>query len=77
MVTKDLLKAEIDRVPDEHLGVLYRIVKALEEPAENPETGELEDRAWKALLKTAYGSTADAPLERGKQGSYEIREPLE
>jgi hypothetical protein len=77
VVTKELLKAEIDRVPDEHLGVLYRIVKALEEPAENPEIGKLEDSAWKALLKAAYGSTADAPIERGEQGSYEVREPLE
>lgn len=66
MVTKDLLKAEIDRVPEEHLGVLYKIVRALEEPAEKSEIGKLEDSAWKALLNTAYGSTADAPIERGE-----------
>ena len=77
MVTKDLLKAEIDRVPEEHLGVLYKIVRALEEPAEKAQIAELDDGAWKALLKTAYGSTADAPIERGEQGSYEVREPLE
>lgn len=77
MVTKDLLKAEIDRVPEEHLGVLYKIVRALEEPAEKSAMENLDDSAWKALLKTAFGSTADAPIERGEQGSYEVREPLE
>lgn len=73
MVTKDLLKAEIDKVPQEHLGVLYRIVKALEEPASE----ELDEASWKAFIAETYGSMADAPIERGEQGSYEIREPLE
>ena len=73
MVTKDLLKAEIDKVPEEHLGVLYKIVKALEEPARK----ELDEAEWKAFIAETYGSTADAPIERGEQGSYEVREPLE
>lgn len=73
MVTKDLLKAEIDKVPEEHLGVLYKIVKALEEPLRK----ELDEAAWKAFVAEAYGSMGDAPIERGEQGSYEVREPLE
>ena len=73
MVTKDLLKAEIDKVPEEHLGVLYKIVKALEEPARE----EPDEAAWKAFIAETYGSTADAPIERGEQGSYAVREPLE
>jgi hypothetical protein len=32
---------------------------------------------WKAWIAEAYGSTADAPIERGEQGSYEVREPFE
>jgi hypothetical protein len=31
---------------------------------------------WKAWIVETCGSTADAPIERGEQGSYEIREPL-
>lgn len=74
MITKDLLKAEIDKVPDEHLGVLYKIVKALEE---EPARKELDEAAWKAFIAEAYGSMGDAPIERGEQGHYEVREPLE
>ena len=73
MITKDLLKTEIDRVPEEHLGVLYKIVKALEEPPRE----EPDEASWKAFIAETYGSTADAPIERGEQGSYEVREPLE
>jgi hypothetical protein len=58
-VTKELLKAEIDKVPEEHLGVLFRIVQALEEPAGARD----EDAAdWKAWVNAHYGSFADAPL---------------
>ena len=73
VITKDLLKAEIDRVPEEHLAVLYKIVKALEEPSKR----EPDEAVWRASIAEAYGSMADAPIERGEQGSYEVREPLE
>lgn len=73
-VTKELLKAEIEKVPEEHLGVLFRIVQALEEPpAARSETAA----DWKAWVDKHYGSFADAPIERGEQGDYEVREPLE
>ena len=77
MITKDLVKSEIDNVPEENLGVLYRIVKALEEPARSSIVSEPDESTWKARIAEAYGGTADAPLERGQQGSYEVREPLE
>lgn len=77
MITKELLKAEIDKVPDEHLGVLFRIVKALEEPTRTPDARKQGQTSWKAWIAEAYGSTADAPIERGDQGRFEIREPLE
>jgi hypothetical protein len=79
VITKELLKAEIDKVPDEHLRVLYKIVKALEEPsrAPNSEIRKQEETSWKAWIAETYGSTADAPIERGEQGSYEVREPFE
>ena len=76
MITKDLLKTEIDNVPEENLGVLLKIIKALEEPVRAPES-TLESRAqWLAFIADTFGSTSDAPLERGKQGSYEVREPF-
>jgi hypothetical protein len=36
-----------------------------------------ETDMWKAWIAEMYGSTADAPIERGEQGSYEVREPLD
>jgi hypothetical protein len=79
VITKELLKAEIDKVPEENLGVLYKIVKALEDPREETSARlQAEDTAsWKAWVAETYGSTADAPIERGEQGSYEVREPFE
>jgi hypothetical protein len=78
VVTKDLLKAEIDKVPEQNLGVLYKIVKALEDPDEETPSRRAEDAtAWKAWIGETYGSTRDAPIERGSQGSYEVREPFE
>lgn len=79
VITKELLKAEIDKVPEENLGVLYKIVKALEDPREETrarfQAGDAT--SWKAWVAETYGSTADAPIERGEQGSYEVREPFE
>jgi hypothetical protein len=79
VITKELLKAEIDKVPEENLGVLYKIVKALEDPSEETnarfQTGD--EASWKAWIAKTYGSMADAPIERGEQGSYEVRESFE
>ena len=77
VITKELLKAEIDKVPEENLGVLYKIVKALEEPRQEDQPRPADAAEWKAWIAEIYGSTADAPIERGEQGSYEVREPFE
>ena len=76
MITKELLKTEIDNVPEENFGVLYKIIKALEEPAGKKESTFQSQAEWRAFIAATYGSTSDAPLERGEQGSYEEREPL-
>jgi hypothetical protein len=77
MITKELLKTEIDNVPEENLGVLYKIIKALEEPAPARESAFESQVQWMAFIAETFGSTGDAPLERrGEQGSYEVREPL-
>jgi len=74
MLTKELLKKEIDRIDDGYIAVLYKIVKALQvQPKEADEN--LSD--WKEFVGETYGCLADDPIERGGQGSYEIREALE
>jgi hypothetical protein len=74
MVTRDLIKSEIDKVEDEYLPALYRIVKALEPAALSPAN---DQDAWRAFIAETYGSMAAAPLERGEQGTAEVRELME
>jgi len=70
VITKNLLKTEIDRVRNEYLEVLYNIIKALE-PGEtdHPET-------WGDFVKETYGCLSDDPIQRGDQGRLEIRGPI-
>lgn len=72
LITKELIKAEIERVEDKYLEPLYRIIKALERTA--PTDTDKSD--WQQFIENTYGSTQNAPIERGSQGTYEIREPL-
>jgi hypothetical protein len=71
VITKDLLKAEIDKVPEENLGVLYKIVKALEEPREEDRSKPADVAEWKAWIAETYGSMADAPIELSPAGAQE------
>ncbi len=71
MITKELLKSEIDKVRDENLGVLYRIILSLEGSA-SPDDSE----SWSQFVAATYGSFADDPIERGEQGRFEIRVPI-
>lgn len=75
MVTKELIKTEIDKVREEYLPVLLRIVRSLEEPADrSPEVHD--EQEWKAFVAETYGSFSDSPIERGDQGEFERREPV-
>lgn len=83
MVTKQLVKDEIDNIPEEHLPVLYKIVLALEEAtgselqaqaAGGPECNAVS--AWHEFVAETYGCLADDPIERGDQGWYEDRGSL-
>lgn len=80
MITRELLKAEIDKVQDSYLEVLYRIIKALV----NPETSmaampqvDAPLSSWPTFIQQTYGSLADDPIERGSQGQYEVRKAIE
>lgn len=85
MITKELIKAEVDRVQDKYLEVLYRIIKALESPIDVEAIGsqttmdtvnKIEDLTWHDFVEETYGSLANAPIERGDQGQYEVREAI-
>lgn len=84
MITKELVKAEIDRVQDKYLEVLYKIIKALVSPIDevtSPKattiiTEKVEDLEWHNFIEETYGCLVDAPIERGEQGQYEIREAV-
>jgi hypothetical protein len=74
LITRDLLKEEIDKVQDNYLNVLYRIIKALENPLDSEDFRKLEISDWKNFIDATYGCMADNQIDRGEQGSYEIRE---
>ena len=85
MITKELIKAEIDKVEDKYLEALYKIIKALETPAEIETAGlsaavsiieDIGEFNWHDFIEETYGSLADAPIERGDQGKFEIREEI-
>ncbi|MBE7552856.1 MAG: hypothetical protein HS126_17430 [Anaerolineales bacterium] len=78
MVTKELIKAEVDRVEEKNLEVLYKIVKALSSPLTGEEISSPKDNDvdWHDFIEETYGCLADAPIERGDQGQFEVREAV-
>jgi len=79
MVTRELVKAEIDNVQDKYLEVLYRIIQALMNPpdlATIAPQGTVDTCSWQKFIKDTYGCLADDPIERGEQGEYEVREVI-
>ncbi len=87
MITKEVIKAEIDKIQDQYLTTLYRIIKAFEDiPAshrdqdiqnsEMPKDENEERKEWLSFIRSTYGSLSDDPIERGDQGEFEIRETI-
>jgi hypothetical protein len=82
MITKELLKKEIDNVQDAYLIPLYKIIKTFEEPDgfTDPKAGkaanENKKEEWKKFVEKFAGCLADTPIERGDQGKFELREEL-
>ena len=74
MITRELVKAEIDNVQEKHLKVLYRIIQALSAPdlmSVAPQ-GTVETCSWQKFIKDTYGCLADDPIERGEQGQSNL-----
>lgn len=68
MITKEQLKSEIEKVPDEYIDPLYKIIKALKKTRGKP-----SDRGWLEFINKTYGCMQDSPIRRGEQGAFEIR----
>lgn len=82
MITKEMIKSEIDRVKNEYLEPLYKIIKAFEvsdniKDRSFPDKPIDNDLDWRQFINSTYGCLFDAPIERGNQGEYEIRENIE
>jgi len=84
MVTRELVKEKIDHVQEEYLDILYKIVQSFEadfptavQSNHAPTSPRSEDENWHRFVALTYGSTANAPIERGEQGKFEIRETFE
>jgi len=86
MISRELLKTEIDKVKSEHLELLYGIIRLLEGDvregaasalAQTPacETGVPLD--WYEFVANTYGCLSDAPIVRGEQGQHDSREAVE
>ncbi len=72
MVTRDQVKAEVDKIRDDYLPVIYRMILSLETPAGTDGTGG----SWSEFVATSYGCLSDAPIQRAKQGEFATRDPL-
>ena len=78
MITKELLKLEIDKIQEEHLELLYKIIKAFETSLTPGKTLERNlELDWHEFIESTYGCLTDVPIERPDQGKYEIREVIE
>ena len=85
MITKKLIKDEIEKLRDDHLEILYKIIKAFEalshidtvQPDASMEAVEMHrELKWLEFIEETYGSMAESPIERAEQGLYEIREVI-
>ncbi|MEZ4621384.1 MAG: hypothetical protein R2867_38605 [Caldilineaceae bacterium] len=78
MVTRELLKREIDQLYEKDLDFLHRIIQALlPDKQATPIRDQQEDEPWNEFLQKTYGIFQDEPLERAPQGTLETREELE
>ncbi|CAN2039472.1 hypothetical protein GMMP15_1290002 [Candidatus Magnetomoraceae bacterium gMMP-15] len=59
LITKELIKTEINNIDDELLPVLYKIIKALEMP-DSIQTDE--ESKWQNFIEETYGCLSDEPI---------------
>jgi hypothetical protein len=76
MVTKELIKSEIDKVQNDYLEPLLKIIKAFEAPIHTSNKFETK-LDWEKFINATYGCLKDSPIERGIQGQYENRKGIQ
>jgi len=84
MITRELVKAEVERVQNDYLEVLYKIIKIFASPPKTDNgkiatslAGKDDELNWHAFIAQTYGCLADNPIDRGDQGIYEVREAFQ
>lgn len=65
MSTRETIKAEIDKVQDRDLDLLYRMVRAFTAASEQA-PAKFDPESWSQFINNTYGSIADDPIERGE-----------
>ncbi len=84
MISRAILKSEIDKVKSEYLDLLYRIVKAFENGASQEGVAVASESQehrtnldWQSFVERTYGCMAESKISRGEQGISETREEIE
>jgi len=76
MVTREMLKKEIDYVQDQYLGVLLKILKTFMIPDDNNDTLEVENKPQNSLIEFFENSplyNSGIELERDKDFGREVQ----
>ncbi len=85
MISREVLKNEIDSVQEQYLAILYTIIKSFEagtlplplpQPV-SPKNREYGKKDWSQFIHKFAGCLSGDPIKRGNQGEFEIRERLE
>ncbi|KPA15060.1 hypothetical protein MHK_004729 [Candidatus Magnetomorum sp. HK-1] len=86
MITKKLLKAQIDRIPYEYIGVIYRIIQVFENITDDINENRMkpilhtqtyDNEEWLEFINDTYGCFKNDPIKRWDQGEFEIRETIQ
>ncbi len=67
MITKQVIKREIDYLPDQYAEVLYKIIKALQISNQPDIPKEKSEDNWHQFVRDTYGCLSDDPIARGEQ----------
>ena len=68
MITKEMLRAEIDLLAEDDVPMLYQFVRALHQPSTKPP--DMTPQSWRTFIAETYGSLAADPIERPDQVSF-------
>jgi len=86
MITKNILKAQIDRIPYEYIGVIYRIIQIFENLTDDINENKIkpsiynqtyDKEEWLEFINDTYGCLKDDPIKRWEQGEFEVREIIQ